>query len=41
MQYVKRYTTPKGKKYNMFSGNAGTASLATNIEVNILDFKKF
>ena len=24
-----------------FPGNAGTAKIATNIDVNILDFKKF
>ncbi len=36
----KIYDSKKVKKIICFPGNAGTASLATNIDVNILDFKK-
>jgi phosphoribosylamine--glycine ligase len=36
----KLYESKQVKRIICFPGNAGTSQLATNIEVNILDFKK-
>ena len=36
----KLYESKQVNKIICFPGNAGTSQLATNVEVNILDFKK-
>ena len=36
----KIYESKLQKKIICFPGNAGTSQLATNVEINILDFKK-
>ena len=37
----KLYSSSMCKKIFCFPGNAGTEKLATNIDINVLNFKKF
>ena len=39
MLYVKKYLSLRYQKIFCFPGNAGTAHIATNIDINILNFK--
>ena len=41
MLYAKKYIVKIIKKIVCFPGNAGTSKIALNIEVDILNFKKF
>ena len=41
MLYAKNSMSQDPQKNLLFSGNAGTANIATNIDVDILNFNKF